>query len=49
MKVFVVIFAVLAVASIVAAFWNQIHVITAFCCLIMVMNGIGYIKEKEEM
>jgi hypothetical protein len=46
MKVFVVIFAVLAVASIVAAYWNPIHVVTAFCCLLMVINGFAHIKES---
>lgn len=46
MKAFVVIFAVLAVASIVAAFWNPLHIGTAFCCAIMVINGIGHIKEN---
>lgn len=46
MKAFVVIFAVLAVASIVAAFWNPIHIVTAFCCLLMVINAKECIKEN---
>lgn len=47
MKIFVSIFALLGIASIVAAYWYPIHVVTAFCCLLMVINGFAHIKESD--
>ncbi len=46
MKVFVAIFALLGIASIIAAYWNPFHLVTAFCCLLMVINGFAHIKES---
>lgn len=46
MKVFIAIFALLGIGSMIAAYWNPIHVVTAFCCLLMVINGFAHIKES---
>lgn len=46
MKTFIVIFAILCLGSIVAAFWNPCQIVVAFFCLLMVINGIGHIKES---
>lgn len=46
MKWVIGVFGILLIASTIAAFWNPVHIITAFCCLLMVINGIGHLKEN---
>lgn len=46
MKILTLLFGLLCVSSIVAAFWNPFQIVTALCCLLMVINGLAHIKES---
>ena len=46
MKAFLITFAILGISATVAAFWNPIHIITAFACFLMVANAFGHLNEK---
>ena len=46
MKILTLLFGLLGVGSIVAAYWNPFQLVIAFCCLLMVINGLAHIKES---